>query len=65
MGNPEKEVMLGLSSSAVKNGACVYPTEKTAFGSLMRRSGPLLICMLPSSKSMDSMKPLAMPSKNS
>jgi len=23
MGNPEKEVMLGLSSSAVKNGACV------------------------------------------
>lgn len=65
MGNPENELMLGLSSSAVKKGASVYPTENTAFGSLMRRIGPFLICILPPAKSIDSMKPLANPSKNS
>jgi len=65
MGKPEKEETLGLSSSAVKKGATLFPTEKTALGSLMRMVGPEAILMLPSSKLRDSMKPLLRPSKNS
>lgn len=65
MGNPENEVMLGDSSSAVMNGAPMYPTEKTPFGSLMRTVGPFSIFILPSVKLTDSMKPNAKPSKNS
>ena len=65
IGKPEKELMLGLSSSAVKKGASSNPTENTALGSLMRRVGPAEIFILPSSWSMDSMKPLLRPSKNS
>ena len=48
IGKPEKEVMLGLWSSAVMNGAPSYPTVKTPLGSLMRTTGPFSICMLPS-----------------
>lgn len=65
MGKPEKEEMLGFSSSAVKKGAWVYPTEKTALGSLMRTVGPETIFMVPSAKFKDSMNPLLSPSKNS
>jgi hypothetical protein len=64
MGKPEKEVTLGLSSSAVKKGATVFPIEKTALGSLMRTVGPEAIFMVPAAKSKDSMKPLLRPSKN-
>jgi lysine/ornithine N-monooxygenase len=64
MGKPEKDVTLGLSSSAVKKGASVFPMEKTAFGSLMRTVGPEAIFMVPAAKSRDSMKPLLRPSKN-
>jgi hypothetical protein len=48
MGNPEKDEILGLESSEFMKGAPVYPTEKTAFRSAMRRFGPFWIFMLPS-----------------
>lgn len=65
MGNPEKDEMLGLSSSAVKKGSSLFPIEKTALGSLMRTVGPEAIFMVPAAKSKDSIKPLLRPSKNS
>jgi hypothetical protein len=64
IGKPEKDVTLGLSSSAVKKGASVFPIEKTALGSLIRTVGPEAIFMVPAAKSRDSMKPLLRPSKN-
>jgi hypothetical protein len=64
IGKPEKDVTLGLSSSAVKKGASVFLIEKTALGSLIRTVGPEAIFMVPAAKSRDSMKPLLRPSKN-
>ena len=40
MGKPEKDVMLGLWSSAVMKEAPLKPLEKTAFGSEIRTVGP-------------------------
>lgn len=48
IGNPEKDEMLGLESSAFMKGAPVNPVEKTALRSAMRTVGPFWIFMLPS-----------------
>lgn len=48
IGNPEKDEMLGLESSAFMKGAPVNPAEKTAFRSAIRIVGPFWIFMLPS-----------------
>jgi hypothetical protein len=43
MGTPEKAMMEGFSSSAVKKGSRVYPAEYTALGSLILIVGPFRI----------------------
>lgn len=47
-GNPEKLVIEGFSSSAVKNGRSVNPLLYTARGSFILKVGPFLIFIAPS-----------------